>query len=84
MYMCVNLPPENLNLGLCPPHITNTYRVTIALKMRRDYILKFLIKDNIFFFLMNIVVKRKNFNTIVKVQIFICCLLLKNKNNKAT
>ena len=32
MYICVKLPPGNLNPSHCPPHLTNTYtcRVTIA------------------------------------------------------
>ena len=30
--MCVKLPPKDLNLDPCPPHLTNTYtyKVTIA------------------------------------------------------
>ena len=35
MYMCVKLPPKNLNSDPYPPHSTSTYtyRVTIAPKV---------------------------------------------------
>ena len=38
VYMCVKLPPRNLNFGLCPPHPTNTYtcEVTIAQRVCGD------------------------------------------------
>ena len=33
--MCVKLPPESFNPGLCPPHLTSIYTcgVTIALRV---------------------------------------------------
>ena len=35
VYMCAKLPFKVLNIGLCPPHLTNIYtrEVTVALKM---------------------------------------------------
>ena len=55
----MNLSLEDLNLGSYFSHTTNKYGVTITLKVHSGYILKFLIKDKIFFFLMNIVIKAK-------------------------
>ena len=57
--MCINFSFEDLNSDAYPSHTTNTYKMTIALEVYSSYILKFLIKDDIFFFLMNIVVKAK-------------------------
>ena len=57
--MCINLSFGELNSNPYPSHTTNIYKITIALKVHSSYILKFLIKDDIFFFLMNIVVKAK-------------------------
>ena len=57
--MCINLSSGDLNYGPYPSHTTNTYKVIITLKIHSSYILKFLIKDNIFFFLMNVVIKEK-------------------------